>query len=212
MNDYTHDLLAQSMALPSLQNGIWTYATLLYGMNTTIDLDLKNLIAYWMSSDPNLMINLRHVLPLVEKNVEMRNEAFYPGVTRETDASVRAFLQLMIYDAAEAPPLLVEQMEEVPPFPLPVVFGAVDDPNADGPADEDLLDGPADEDDHHFEVPPEFHAPHDFPDPPIKHPVGVFPPPAPLPVPVPENEIPALDIANDEAFVEEEQPHDDLYD
>ncbi|KAI1661824.1 hypothetical protein F4813DRAFT_174256 [Daldinia decipiens] len=215
MNDYNQEILHDSMVQPTIQNGIWTYATLLYEDNPNIDLDLKNLIGYWMNCDPNLMVNVRHVLPLVEKAVEERGEAFYPGVHRETDASVRAFLQLMIYDAAQEPPMLVAHMEEVPPFPLPAFFDHPGD--GDGPAEEDMLDGPADEDDDFFEVPPEFHAPEDFPDPPIKHPVGGLFPPHDLPVPPPENKIPPLDLANDgeDAPANEEQPkqpHDPLYD
>ncbi|KAI0115427.1 hypothetical protein F4814DRAFT_419480 [Daldinia grandis] len=212
MNDYTHDFLAQSVAQPSLRNGIWTGATLLYELNETIDMDLKNLIGLWMSSDANLQINLRHVLPLVEKAVEVRDEAFYNGVPRETDASVRAFLQLMIYDADERPPLMVELMEDIPEGPLPVVAGEVEDPDLglDGPADSD----DDDDDPDFFDPGPEFHAPPHFPDPVIYYPVGGFPPLPELPVPVAEDEIPPLDLANDQVdpAANEEQPYDDLYD
>ncbi|KAI1463286.1 uncharacterized protein F4812DRAFT_463822 [Daldinia caldariorum] len=200
VGDYSHEILTESIANPSIQNGIWTTATALYELQQgdNVDMDLKNLIGYWMSIQQGLDINLQHMLPLVEQAVETRNEAFYPGVPRETDASVRAFLQLMVYDADDRPHPFLAAAEAIPHGPLPVFFPPPDGfgDGVDGPADGD------DDDDDDFGG-GQFHAPPDFPDPndgPGHHhgPVGPMPPLPPGPPPDPNNN-PAGDA------------HDDLY-
>ena len=151
---------------PTVQNGIMTTATLLYELEQgdIIDMDLKNLIGFWMAVEPDMLVNLQHTLPLVEQAVATRNEAFYAGVPRETDASVRAFLQIMLYDADDTPPPWIQAVEAIPPVPLPLIFPPPDG-FGDGP---DGPDGPDDDDGDDFGFGPgpmDFHAPPDFQDP-----------------------------------------------
>ncbi|KAI1801921.1 hypothetical protein F4811DRAFT_573635 [Daldinia bambusicola] len=182
MSDYDDVILTDSIMHPSVQNGILTTATALYELEdgNRIDMDLKNLIGYWMSIHPDLGFDLPHILRGLELAIEVRNEAFYAGVPQETDASIRAFLQLMLYDADSPPNPILQAMEAIPQVPLPVLFPPPDG-FGDGP------DGPADGDDDDDDFgggggggDEQFHAPPDFPDPadgPGNHPVNVpFPP------------------------------------
>ncbi|OTB10841.1 hypothetical protein K445DRAFT_308336 [Daldinia sp. EC12] len=214
MGDYSNEFLEESIMNPTVQNGIMTAATLLYELEQgdIIDMDLKNLIGYWMAVEPDMQINLQHTLPLVEQAVATRNEAFYAGVPRETDASVRAFLQIMLYDADDAPPPWIQAAEAIPPVPLPLIFPPPDG-FGDGP---DGPDGPDDDDGDDFGFGPgpmDFHAPPDFQDPgdgPGNHPVGIpFPQVDPQPPLGPEHN---FDIYEDEEDRQNADPHDDLYD
>ncbi|KAI8962824.1 hypothetical protein F5Y11DRAFT_356773 [Daldinia sp. FL1419] len=140
MGDKNGQILQLSMEHPAIQNGVMTEAAHIYDRDT-IDLDMKNLIGYWMCTDPNVPINLGYLLEQIEREALRRDQEFYSGVARETDVSVRAFLQLMIYDAPDDRGPGVMLAEQPPIIPMPVqepVFFPDDDDNIfdiGGPAD-----------------------------------------------------------------------------